>query len=156
MKASFRILYRQFIIIISYSLLVTVLTGIVVGFNNRLIQLPDRIIGILISLHQGAFLGDKLVSIYVLLLGLGVPALGFKVIGKGSFSSESATPIITKVCQIIALVLVIPLAVCVETGLAYRLGTDWLGMPSSETAGFLSVHGGYFLKCRSIFCIYWR
>ena len=146
MKASFRILYRQLILIISCCLLVTALTGIIVGLNNRLIQLPDQIVRILIGLHQGAFLGDKLAPIYVLLLGLGVFALGLKVMAEGKYNnlpSESTAPIFANVCRIIGLILVIPLAVCVETGIAYRLGADWLGMSSSETAGFLSVHGGY-------------
>ena len=146
MKASFLVLYRQLVLIISCCLLVTALTGIIVGLNNRLIQLPDPIVEILVDLHQGAFLGDKLVSIYVLLLGLGVFSLGLKIVvnKRDSRLFGSIAPIVADACRIIGLVLVIPLAVCVETGLAYRLGTDWLGMSGSETTGFLSVHGGDF------------
>ena len=154
MKASFFALYRQLVKIISCCLLVTTLTGIVIGSNNRLIQLPDRIIKILINLHQGAFLGDKLVSIYVLLLALGVFSLGLKIVaGKNNRPLfGSVAPIVADLCRIIGLALTIPLAICVETGLAYRLGTDWLGMSNTQTSGFLSVHGGdFFAKPLDIF-----
>ena len=154
MKASFLALYRQLVLIISCCLLITALTGLVIGSNERLIQLPDRIVGILVNLHQGAFLGDKLVSIYVLLLALGVFSLGLKIVASKNNRPllGSVAPIVADFCRIIGLILTIPLAVCVETGLAYRLGTDWLGMSGIETAGFLSVHGGsFFAKPLDIF-----
>ncbi len=146
MKAFLRQLYRQLTLIVSWCLLTTALTGIIAGLNYRLIQLPDRVVEILISLHQGAFLGDKIAPIYVLLLGLGIFSLGLKVIVEGRYNLlfQSLPPTIANVCRWIVLILLIPLAICVETGVAYRLGTDWLGMSSSETAAFLSVHGGSF------------
>ena len=154
MKASFVALYRSLVPIVSCCLLVTTLTGIVIGLDNRLIQLPDRVIEVLINLHQGAFLGDKLVSIYVLLLALGVFSLGLKIVAskRDRLLFRSVAPLIADLCRITGLILIIPLAVCVETGLAYRLGTDWLRMSSTKTAGFLSVHGGdFFTKPLDIF-----
>ena len=146
MKALLRQLYRQLILIISWCLLITALTGIIAGLNGSLLQLPNRVVEILISLHQGAFLGDKIAPIYVLLLGLGIFFLGLKVIVEGRYNLlfQSLPPAIANVCRWIVLILLIPLAICVETGVAYRLGTDWFGMSSSETAAFLSVHGGSF------------
>lgn len=150
MKASFRILYRQLLLILCCCLLVTTLTGIIVGLNNYLIPLPSLINKILISLHQGAFLGNKIAPVYILLLGLGVLVLSFKVIIEGRYSLlfQTLPPNIANVGRIIALLLVIPLAVCIETGVAYRLGNDWFGMANNETAKLLSVHGGSYFGSR--------
>ena len=144
MKASFRLLYRQLLSILCCCLLVTALTGIGMGLNNHLIRLPVQVLDVLINLHQGAFLADQIEPIYILILGLGVFALGFKIIVEGKYNLlfQSVPLIVANICRIIALILVIPLAVCVETGVAYRLGTDWFGMSNSEVAAFLSVHGG--------------
>ena len=144
MKASFRILYRQLLLILCCCLLATVLTGIAIGLNDYLIQLPSLIRQILVSLHQGAILGDKIAPIYILLIGLAVFALGLKTIVEGRYNLlfQSAPPIIASVLRIIALLIIIPLAICVETGVAYRLGTDWFDMSESEAAKFLSIHGG--------------
>lgn len=144
MKASFGVLYRKLIPILCFCLLATALTGIIVGLSKRLFQLPDRVVEILISLHQGMFLGDQIMPIYVFLLGLGAFGLGLKTIVEGRYSLlfQSLPPSVANAYRIIALIIVIPLAVCVETGVAYRLGIDWFGISSRETTTFLSIHGG--------------
>lgn len=144
MKASFRQLFRQLLTILCCCLIVTALTGIILGLGDRLIETPQIVKNSLVAVHQGAFLGNKLSPLYVLLIGLGVFILGFKTVIEGSYNLlfELAQPGMVNIYRVIALILVIPLALCVETGVAYRLGTDWFGMPNKQTATFLSVHGG--------------
>lgn len=146
MKTSFRVLYRQLLSILYWCLLVTTLTGIIISLNNYLIPLPIFIRKVLVSLHQGAFLGSKIAPVYILLLGLGILALGLKVIIEGRYSLlfQKLPFGIANVGRIIALLLVIPLAVCVQTGVAYRLATDWFGISSDKTAELLFVHGGAY------------
>lgn len=146
MKFFLRLLYRQFIAIIYCCSFNTILTGILIGLGERLILLPNIIIRILISLHQGAFLGNEIAPIYVLLLGAGVLFLSFKVVVEGKYNLlfQSMPPFIANTGRMIVLIMIIPLAICVETGVAYRLSVDWFDMPSQETSKFLSIHGGSF------------
>ena len=144
MKTSFRVLYRQLIPILCCCLLLTALTGIILGLSDRLIDLPDIVIKILTMIHQGAILGGKFAPIYVLLMGLGVFVLELKTVIEGGYSLlfQQAQPIMVNVYRVIALILVIPLTLCVETGVAYRLGTDWFEISNEQTNFFLSIHGG--------------
>jgi GGDEF domain-containing protein len=124
--------------------LITSLTGIILGLGNRLGILPTVVINALLIIHQGKFLGDKLTAYYVLLLGLGVLVIGLNILIKvrDILISKRAEPITVNIYKIVALVLVFPLGVCVGTGVAYRLGTDWLDMTSQQTAIFWSMHSG--------------
>ena len=138
MKLPLYKIYRQFILLLFLPLIATALTGIIYGIGNRFFTLPSIITNVLIFIHKGQFLGIKLVPIYVLLMGLGTFLIclvtlienGDRVI----FSQKVPYPLV--------LILVIPLAVCVETGVAYQLGKDWFGMSEQKTASFLSIHGG--------------
>ena len=143
MKTSFRVLYRQLIPILCCCLLLTALTGIILGLSD-LLDLPDIVIKILTMIHQGAILGGKFAPIYVLLMGLGVFVLELKTVIEGGYSLlfQQAQPIMVNVYRVIALILVIPLTLCVETGVAYRLGTDWFEISNEQTNFFLSIHGG--------------
>ncbi len=148
MKASFRGLSRQLIKVLCCCLLATALTGMILGLSDRSIQLPAIVIQGLIAIHQGAFLGEKLTPVYVLLIGLGVFILGLKtaIEGRHNILFERSQPLVANTFRAIALILVIPLVLCVETGVAYRLGMDWFGMSSKQTTALLSLHGGSSLK----------
>lgn len=138
MKLPLYKIYRQFTLLLFLPLIATALTGIVYGVGDRFLTLPDPITNILIFIHKGQFLGIKLVPIYVLLMGLGT-FLGCLVILIDRDDSSIASQ---KLPYPLVLVLVIPLAVCVQTGVAYQLGKDWFGMSEQKTASFLTIHGG--------------
>jgi GGDEF domain-containing protein len=148
MKASFRGLSRQLITVLCCCLLATALTGMILGLSDRSIQLPAAVTQGLIAIHQGAFLGEKLTPLYVLLIGLGVFILGLKtaIEGRHSILFERSQPLVANTFRTIALILVIPLVFCVETGVAYRLGMDWFSMSSKQTTALLSLHGGSSLE----------
>ena len=138
MKLPLYKIYRQFILLLFLPLITTALTGIVYGIGDRFLRLPSIITNVLIFIHKGQFLGIKLVPIYVLLMGLGTFLICLVTLIDRDDSLISSQ----KVPYPLVLILVIPLAVCVETGVAYQLGKDWFGMSEQKTADFLSIHGG--------------
>jgi hypothetical protein len=144
MNRVFRKLNLQIAPILLFPLLMTSLTGIILGLGNRLGILPTVVIDALLVIHQGRFLGAKIAPFYVLFLGLGVLVIGLNILIKvrDSLASRRVKPVVINIYKIVALILVFPLGVCVETGVAYRLGTDWLGMTNQQTAIFGSMHSG--------------
>jgi GGDEF domain-containing protein len=147
MNRVLRKLNLQIAPILLFPLLITSLTGIIIGLGNRSGIFPPVLIDALLLIHQGRFLGQKLVPFYVLFLGLGVLAIGLNILIKArdSLSSGNVKPSKARVnlYKIVALILVFPLGVCIQTGVAIRLGTDWLGMTSQQTAIFKSMHTGF-------------
>jgi GGDEF domain-containing protein len=144
MKASFNKLYRQLTLIFCVFLFITALTGIIYGLHDRFFQLPTLIANILIAIHQGAFLGKKIAPLYVLSLGLSVFAIGLTVLinFRDKLIFSQTQPNTVNAYRLLLLVVGIPLALCVEAGVAYRLGTDWFGLSERQTAVFLAFHGG--------------
>jgi GGDEF domain-containing protein len=146
MNRVFRKLNLQIAPILLFPLLMTSLTGIIIGLGNRSGIFPPVLIDALLLIHQGGVLGQKLIPFYVLFLGLGVLAIGLNILIKvrESLLSRSVKPSRARVnlYKIVALILVFPLGVCIQTGVAIRLGTDWLGMTSQQTAIFESMHTG--------------
>ena len=147
MKRSFRALSHLFNLILCFCIITTALTGIILGLSDRLLPLPNIITNGLIAIHQGEFIETHLSPIYVLFIGLGVFFLGLKVIVGGRYNLlfQFAQPSMANICRVIALISIIPVTVCVETGIAYRLGTDWFNISDSQTASVLAIHSGMFL-----------
>lgn len=144
MNKVFRKLNLRIAPILLFPLLMTSLTGIILGLGNRFGVLPKIVVDALLVIHQGGFLGKKLVPFYILLLGLGVVAIGLNILIKvrDILISRKVKPIAINIYKIVALILIFPLGVCVETGVAYRLGTDWLDMTNQQTAIFWDLHTG--------------
>jgi GGDEF domain-containing protein len=141
MKLSLYKLYRQFTLLLFLPLIATAFTGIVYGIGDRFFTLPDIITNILIFIHKGQFLGVKLVPIYVLLMGLGTFLICLVTLIERGDSSSNLQSFPLNLRPLV-LVLVIPLALCVQTGVAYQLGKDWFGMSEQKIASFLNIHGG--------------
>ena len=144
MNKVFRQTYSNIARILFIPLLITAITGIVLGLGDRFRVLPTAVDNVLMVIHQGEFLGRKLVPFYVLLMGLGVFVIGLTTLidSRDNLISRRTRRNTIGIYKMLALVLVVPLAICVETGVAYRLGTDWLKMPPQQTGIFLSLHTG--------------
>ena len=136
--------YSNIARILFIPLLITAITGIFLGLSDRFRVFPTAVANVLMVVHQGEFLGRKLVPFYVLLMGLGVFVIGLITLidSRDNLISRRTRRNRIGIYKMLALVLVVPLAICVETGVAYRLGTDWLKMPPQQTGILLSLHTG--------------
>ena len=76
MNKVFRQTYSNIARILFIPLLITGITGIVLGLGDRFRVLPTAVDNVLMVIHQGEFLGRKLVPFYILLMGLGVFVIG--------------------------------------------------------------------------------
>ena len=150
MEVTFRKLHRKLAPILFFPLLASALTGVIYSLAKNWLGIPNYLTNLLIAIHQGKYLGEKLSPIYVLLVGLGL--LGMSVTGlvllnrnRSQVSSQQAQQNNRGIHRFIALIFLLPFAVSAETGVLYRLGTDWFGMSSEQTAVLLKIHQGGYL-----------
>ncbi len=150
MEVTFRKLHRKLAPILFFPLLASALTGVIYSIAKNWLGIPNSLTNLLIAIHQGNYLGEKLSPIYVLLVGLGL--LGMSVTGlvllnrnRSQVSSQRAQQNNRGIHRFIALIFLLPFAVSAETGVLYRLGTDWFGMSSEQTAVLLKIHQGGYL-----------
>ena len=151
MEVTFRKLHRRLAPILFFPLLASALTGVIYSIAKNWLGIPNSLTNLLIAIHQGKYLGEKLSPIYVLLVGLGL--LGMSVTGlvllnrnrSSQVSSQQTQQHNRGIHRFIALIFLLPFAVSAETGVLYRLGTDWFGMSSEQTAVLLKIHQGGYL-----------
>lgn len=74
-NCSFRKLHRILAPILFLPIMLTTITGIGYRIGNTWFHVTKRYAQIMMSIHQGTFLGQELVPFYVLLNGLGVIGL---------------------------------------------------------------------------------
>jgi diguanylate cyclase (GGDEF)-like protein len=150
MKVEFRKLHRKLAPILFFPLLASALTGVAYRLGRDWLGTPNLVADALMKIHQGEYLGEKLVPIYVLLVGLGLVGMsvtGLKLLYLSSdrVSSEQTKLNIRSIHRWLGLILLFPLAISAETGVAYRLGRDWFGISSEQTEIFLRIHQGAYL-----------
>ncbi|MDJ0690219.1 MAG: GGDEF domain-containing protein [Xenococcaceae cyanobacterium MO_188.B32] len=159
MKVIFRKFHRQVAPILFFPLLASALTGVAYSVGKNWLGVHNSLTNLFIAIHQGNYLGEKLVPIYVLLVGLGL--VGMSVTGlmlinhsHSQVNSQQTQKSYRSIHRFIALIFLLPFAVSAETGVLYRLGTDWFGMSSQQTAILLKIHrGGYLGANFSVFYI---
>jgi uncharacterized iron-regulated membrane protein len=143
----FRKLHRKLAPIIVLPLGMSAVTGIFFRVGQSWVGLPPATARTMLSLHQGAYLGNILNAIYVLLVGLGL--LGMVVTGITMLRrrSPSSHPNLNPrfVHRRLTLILFIPLIISALTGILYRLGTDWLGLSYQQIGFLLQIHQGSYL-----------
>ena len=149
MKLTFRNLHRQIAPILFFPLLASALTGVAYSLGKNWLGAPNSLTNILITIHQGKYLGEKLSPVYVLLVGLGLVGMsvtGLILINHPRSNLDSQQQQHNRgIHRFIALIFLLPFAVSAETGMLYRLGTDWFGMSSKQTAILLKIHQGGYL-----------
>ncbi|KAF3888485.1 MULTISPECIES: PepSY domain-containing protein [Nostocales] len=151
MKFNFRKIHRKLAPILFLPLLASALTGIAYRVGRYWFNIPNQVADFLMVIHQGEYLGQPLVPIYVLLVGLGL--IGMIVTGlsmTGLFGKNLPSPKASKldfrkIHGILAPITFLPLAVSALTGILYRLGRNWFGMPGEQTALLLRIHQGTYL-----------
>lgn len=149
MRVEFHKLHRQLALILFLPLLASALTGVAYRLGKSWFKIPDFVGNVLMTIHQGEYLGKRLVPIYILLIGLGVVGMsltGLNLLDRGSSDRVEQTKLTTRnIHRLLGLILLFPLSISAETGVAYRLARDWFGMSSEQVKFLLEIHQGLYL-----------
>jgi uncharacterized iron-regulated membrane protein len=149
--------HRKLAPILVLPLAISAVTGILFRVGQSWVGLPPTTSRTLLSVHQGAYLGDALKIVYVLLLGLGL--VGMIVTGLTMLRRRSpATGRKPSAAQTnwtnwnprflhrrLTLILVLPLFISALTGILYRLGRDGLGLTFQQIGFLMQIHQGSYL-----------
>ncbi|VXD13537.1 PepSY-associated TM helix [Planktothrix serta PCC 8927] len=148
----FRKFHRKIAPIVFIPLFLTALTGIVYRLGRTWMGMSEEKGEIMMYIHQGEFLGKPLVPIYVLSVGLGLIAMivtGLAMVQlaqqKRKNPSKNSPLNARKVHQILAPITFLPLFISALTGILYRLGKTWFGIPSEVSKFLLGIHQGTYL-----------
>ncbi len=150
MSMKFRKLHRKVAPILFLPLLATTLTGVAYRLGRSWFGMPKNVAEFFLTIHQGEYLGQPLVPIYVLLVGLGL--LGMVVTGvtmlrrRGNSSQRKSAQLSMRTFhRILAPIFFLPLAVSSLTGVIYALGERWFGLSDEQIEIFLDIHQGSYL-----------
>jgi hypothetical protein len=151
MNLNFRKIHRKIAPILFLPLLASALTGIAYRLGRYWFNIPNEVANFFMVIHQGEYLGQALVPIYVLLVGLGLISLivtGLsmtKLFGTNRPAPKTSKLSLRQVHRILAPITFLPLAVSALTGILFRLGRNWFNLPSEQTALLLRIHQGTYL-----------
>lgn len=144
--------HRKIAPIVFIPLLLTAFTGMAYRLGRNWLGMPKDKAKILLMIHQGEFLGEPLVPIYVLLVGLGLIAMIFTGLTMVRLTQKKRKNTATnfslnarKVHQILAPILFLPLFLSASTGVLYAIGTNWLGVSDESAEFLLTIHQGSYL-----------
>ncbi|MFN9638360.1 MAG: hypothetical protein ACK55D_16830 [Synechococcaceae cyanobacterium] len=121
----------------------TVLSGMAFRVGRSWFGLSGDFGRWMMAVHEGRYLGEPLVPLYVLCVGLALLAMigsGLSLLGRSKLRSWHAR---------LAPLLVAPLLVSAITGISFRLGKAWFDLPAPAPAPaarwLLKVHQGSYL-----------
>lgn len=148
MRLNFRI-HRQLAFVLFLPLLASALTGVIYRLGRSWFGIPVTLSNFLMVIHQGEFLGQRFVPVYVLFVGLGLLAMivtGLTMLMQYRRRSRQLRRFNTRlVHRILALIIFLPLIASALTGIIYRVGKSWFGMSNQQAAIFLRIHQGTYL-----------
>lgn len=148
---NFRKLHRQVAPIIFLPLFMTAITGLLYSLALSWGKVEEESVAILMTIHEGGYLGKSLIPFYVFLMGLGTLAMLItgltmsKLFGNKRSERANAKLDFRKIHSITAPIIFLPLVVSSVTGIIYRLGRRWLGMSHDTGELFLNIHTGEYL-----------
>lgn len=145
---NFRTLHRKVAPVLFLPLLLTALTGVTYRVGRAWFGLPDSIADGLLTIHEGRFLGNPLVPLYVLLMGLGLVGLittGLIMVVKRRATQAKPKRDRRWVHRWAGMIACLPLLVSAITGIAYRLGNAWFGLSGAQVSFLMTLHEGRYL-----------
>jgi uncharacterized iron-regulated membrane protein len=157
-KMNLRQLHRKSAPILFVPLFLTAITGVAYRVGRTWFDIPDTVADFFMTLHEGRFLGQALVPIYVLLVGLGLLGLlatGIVMVLKRKPTTGQPKKDTRWVHRILAPIAFLPLLLSASTGIAYRLGRAWFSLSSEQASLLMSIHQGSFFGSvgRSIYVL---
>ena len=146
---TFRKLHAKVAPVVFLPLILTALTGMGYRLGKSWFGVSNRVAHWLMVVHEGQFLGKSLVPFYVLLVGLSL--IGMIITGI-TLIKPNPKGIITRqwdrrwLHRVVALAAVGPLLLTALTGIGYRVGQAWFGLPSSQASILMRLHQGSYLS----------
>ena len=124
-------------------LLVTLSTGIAYRLGVAWFGLGKAAGGRILDIHAGGWLGDTASVFYVILNGTGLLGVVVTWLYLVRRSSSKVQPRLFH--RILGMILLLPLALSATTGIAFKIGDDWLHLPDSTLGLLMSLHQGSWL-----------
>lgn len=149
---NFRKLHSKMALIVFIPLLLSAFSGVAYRIGRSWFGQSDQFGEFMMVIHEGRFLGQALVPFYVLLTGLGLVGMlitGITMLRKRKKNNNGelkpAKFSLRLLHGFVAPVLFLPLLVSASTGITYRLGKAWFGLPKDQAKFFLDIHQGSYL-----------
>ncbi len=147
---NFRKLHRKIAPIVFIPLFLSAVTGLIYRLGKNWFDMSSEMGDVMMSIHEGRFLGEPLVPVYVLLVGMGLVAA---IVSGLAMVQRSLKRLLSQPTQFtwrsvhgwLSPIVFLPLALTAATGIAYRLGKNWFGLSNQEAAIFMRLHQGTFL-----------
>jgi len=144
-------LHRKIAPIVFIPLFLTAFTGIIYRLGRSWMGMSEDAGDKLLTFHQGEFLGEPLVPIYVLLVGLGLIAMivtGVTMVRLTQKKRKNPSPLLPlnarKIHQFLAPIIFLPLFLSASTGILYGIGDSWFEFPSDFSKLLLRIHQGTY------------
>ncbi|HIK16461.1 MAG TPA: PepSY domain-containing protein [Leptolyngbyaceae cyanobacterium M33_DOE_097] len=144
-----RRLHRKTAPILFIPFLLMALTGVIYQIGTSWFGLSNELGSFMMDIHEGKFLGGKLVPVYVLLVGVGL--LGMLVTGVVMIKNQrkalqaNAKRNVRWFHHLLALIFFLPLLISASTGVAFRVGKAWFGLPARPASILINLHQGAYL-----------
>ena len=151
-KLNFRKLHRTVAPILFIPLLLSALTGTIFILGEKLFGWSEDFGELILGIHEGKFLGEPLVPVYIMLVGLGL--IGMIATGMVMFTQRRNNRLGNlihgkinprSIHGFLSPILFIPLFLSATTGIAYRIGRAWFNLPKEKIGIMMDIHqGSYF------------
>ncbi len=151
----FRTIHRRAALVLVPLLVVTALTGLTYRVGRTWFGMSDEVGKQVRAVHEGAYLGEALAPVYVLITGVGLvlliasgvtmwrrsdlPGLGRRDEGRAPRRT------VRWFHRIASLALAFPLALTALSGIGFRLSQSWLGWSEKEAKWMMDLHQGTLL-----------
>ncbi len=154
----FRTIHRRAALVLVPLLLITALTGLTYRIGRTWFGMSDETGEQVLAIHEGAYLGEALTPIYVLITGAGLLILIASGItmwrrsdlpgplrAHDSHATHAPRRTVRWFHRVASLALVLPLALTALTGIGFRLSQSWLGWSEKEAKWMMDLHQGTLL-----------
>ncbi len=153
----YRTVHRRVAIVLIPLLAVSAITGLIYRVGRTWFGMSEETGKLVRSIHDGAYLGDAIEPVYVLIVGGGLLVLivsGLTMWKRSDFpwatrgQPRRAHPprrTVRWFHRVASVALVLPLAMTALTGIGFRLTQSWLGWPKARAQWLMDLHQGTLL-----------